>query len=103
MKDLQRELEDSRAAQKEVQATARESERKSKAMEADIVQLHEVTAVNKHIPDGTGFHPPGFIGGWITTIFCLSVQMLSAAERARKQAETERDELAEELASNSGK
>lgn len=43
MKDLQRELEDSRAAQKEVQATARESERRSKAMEADMVQLHEVT------------------------------------------------------------
>lgn len=52
MKDLQRELEDSRAAQKEVQAAARESERKSKAMEADIVQLHEVTVVKNHIPDG---------------------------------------------------
>lgn len=51
MKDLQRELEDSRAAQKEVQATARESERKSKAMEADIVQLHEVSVVSKSIPD----------------------------------------------------
>ncbi|XP_069573588.1 myosin-11-like isoform X1 [Brachyistius frenatus] len=70
VKDLQRELEDSRAAQKEVITTARESERRSKAMEADIVQLHE---------------------------------MLAAAERARKQAETERDELSEELASNSGK
>lgn len=44
MKDLQRELEDLRAAQKEVQAAARESERKSKAMEADMVQLHEVRA-----------------------------------------------------------
>lgn len=33
--------------------------------------------------------------------FCPSVQMLAAAERARKQAETERDELSEELASNS--
>lgn len=29
--------------------------------------------------------------------------MLAAAERARKQAEAERDELSEELASNSGK
>lgn len=106
MKDLQRELEDSRAAQKEVQAAARESERKSKTMEADIVQLHEVTVVNNHTPDRTGSHPPGFIGilgHSETTIFCLFVQMLSAAERARKQAETERDELAEELASNSGK
>lgn len=42
MKDLQRELEDSRASQKEVLASARESERRSKVMEADIVQLHEV-------------------------------------------------------------
>lgn len=47
MKDLQRELEDSRAAQKEVQAAARESERKSKAMEADMVQLHEVMLVTE--------------------------------------------------------
>lgn len=42
MKEVQRELEDSRAAQKEVLASARESERKAKAMEADIIQLHEV-------------------------------------------------------------
>nr|XP_057904381.1 myosin-11-like isoform X2 [Doryrhamphus excisus] len=44
VKDLQRELEDSRAAQKDVLASAREAERKSKAMEADIVQLHEMLA-----------------------------------------------------------
>lgn len=42
MKELQRELEDSRAAQKEVVASAREAERRSKAMEADILQLQEV-------------------------------------------------------------
>lgn len=42
MKDLQRELEDSRAAQKEVLTSARESERRSKAMEADIMHLNEV-------------------------------------------------------------
>lgn len=47
MKDLQRELEDSRASQKEVLASARESERRSKVMEADIVQLHEVRPVVK--------------------------------------------------------
>lgn len=39
------------------------------------------------------------LGGFLC--FHLSVQMLAAAERGRKQAETERDELAEELASNS--
>lgn len=43
MKDLQRELEDSRAAQKEVLSSARESERRSKAMESDIMQLQEVS------------------------------------------------------------
>lgn len=47
MKELQRELEDSRASQKEVLASARESERRSKVMEADIVQLHEVRPVVK--------------------------------------------------------
>lgn len=35
------------------------------------------------------------------TLLSPSVQALAAAERARKQAETERDELSEELASNS--
>lgn len=44
VKELQRELEDSRTAHKEVMASARESERKSKAMEADIIQLHEVAS-----------------------------------------------------------
>lgn len=35
------------------------------------------------------------------TLLSPSVQALAAAERARKQAETERDELSEEMASNS--
>lgn len=52
MKDLQRELEDSRAAHKEVQAAARESERKSKAIEADVVQLHEVMLITKSQLEG---------------------------------------------------
>lgn len=47
MKDLQRELEDSRAAQKETLTSARESERRSKAMEANIIQLHEVRSGGK--------------------------------------------------------
>lgn len=42
MKDVSRDLEDSRAAQKEVLASARESERRVKVLEADIAQLHEV-------------------------------------------------------------
>ena len=42
MKDLQRELEDARVAQKEVLVSGRESERRAKALEADIMQLQEV-------------------------------------------------------------
>lgn len=42
VKDLQREVDDSRAAQKEVLSSAREAERRSKMMEAEILQLHEV-------------------------------------------------------------
>lgn len=136
MKDLQRDLEDSRAAQKEVLGSARESERRSKAMEADIVQLHEVRPVapptlqlqnksflfpisydinmsfilrNNLLKNHekwqfsfmflTFFIPPSPSSACLS--FCLCVQMLAAAERARKQAETERDELSEELASNS--
>lgn len=57
MKDLQRELEDSRAAQKEVLASARESERRSKAMEADIVQLHEVRPVVSVHTSASGSFP----------------------------------------------
>lgn len=41
---MQRELEDSQAAQKEVQTSARESERRSKTMEAEIIQLNEVSS-----------------------------------------------------------
>lgn len=48
MKELQRELEDSRAAQKEVLSSARESERRAKAMEADMVQLQEVHLKGSH-------------------------------------------------------
>uniref|UniRef100_A0A8D3CNQ3 Myosin, heavy chain 11b, smooth muscle n=1 Tax=Scophthalmus maximus TaxID=52904 RepID=A0A8D3CNQ3_SCOMX len=44
VKDLQRELDDSRAAQKEALTSARESERRTKVMEADVVQLHEMLA-----------------------------------------------------------
>lgn len=102
MKDLQRDLEDSRAAQKETLTSARESERRSKAMEADVIQLHEVR------PGGQS-EQLNFTKWFCELLFSLTyqfylllfVQMLAAAERARKQVETERDELSEELSSNS--
>lgn len=43
MKDFQRELEDTRIAREEVLATAKESEKKAKSLEAELMQLQEVT------------------------------------------------------------
>lgn len=45
MKDFQRELEDARAAREEVLTTAKESERKAKSLEAELMQLQEVIPV----------------------------------------------------------
>lgn len=42
MKDFQRELDDTRAAREEVLATAKESEKKAKNLEAELMQLQEV-------------------------------------------------------------
>lgn len=42
MKDTQRELEDARTSNKEVTSDARESERKTRTMEAEILHLQEV-------------------------------------------------------------
>lgn len=42
LKDVQRELDESRVAQKEVVSSARESERRLKLMEAEMAQMHEV-------------------------------------------------------------
>lgn len=46
MKDSQRELEDARASNKEVISEARESERKARTMEAEILHLHEVCMIS---------------------------------------------------------
>lgn len=43
MKDFQRELEDARAAREEVLHTAKESEKKAKSLEAELMQMQEVT------------------------------------------------------------
>jgi len=43
MKDYQRELEDAHAAREEVLTTAKESEKKAKGLEAELMQLQEVT------------------------------------------------------------
>jgi outer membrane lipoprotein-sorting protein len=42
MKDCMRELEDTRASREEILAQAKESEKKLKSMEAEMIQLQEV-------------------------------------------------------------
>lgn len=42
MKDYQRELEDTRASRDDIFALSKETEKKLKSLEAEIVQLHEV-------------------------------------------------------------
>lgn len=42
MKDYQRELEDTRASRDDIFAISKETEKKLKSLEAEIVQLHEV-------------------------------------------------------------
>lgn len=42
IKDIQRELDEARAAQKETLNNARESERRAKGIETDLMQLQEV-------------------------------------------------------------
>ena len=44
MKDYQRELEDAHAAREEVLTTAKESEKKAKGLEAELMLLQEVTS-----------------------------------------------------------
>lgn len=97
MKDYQRELEDARAAREEVLITAKESEKKAKSLEAELMQLQEVRL---SIPNKARTS----LGAGAQNNECMCLQELAAAERGRKQAEAERDELSDELASNtSGK
>lgn len=77
MKELQRELEDSRAAQKEVLASARESERRSKAMEADIIQLQEVRP--------RGDRPPAVIHKTVGYIWCCFIWEVFCVSRCWQQ------------------
>lgn len=69
-KDSARDAEEARASRDELAAAAKETERKLKSLEAELVQMSED---------------------------------LASAERARRAAESERDELQEEINSNSNK
>lgn len=70
LKDATRDAEEARASRDELSATSKETERKLKSVEAELLLLTEE---------------------------------LSASERARRVAESERDDLHEEMNSNSNK
>lgn len=70
LKDATRDAEEARTSRDELSATAKETERKLKSVEAE---------------------------------FLLLTEELSASERARRVAESERDDLLEEINSNSNK
>uniref|UniRef100_A0A671RJ69 Myosin-9-like n=1 Tax=Sinocyclocheilus anshuiensis TaxID=1608454 RepID=A0A671RJ69_9TELE len=70
MKDLLRELEDTRLSREEILAQSKENEKKVKSMEAEMIQLQEE---------------------------------LAAAERAKRQAQQERDELQDEINNQAAK
>lgn len=72
MKDLLRELEDTRMSRDEILAQSKETEKKLKAMEADMIQMQEVsenTRCPAHclpITDVLFFliHPPSLFRSW---------------------------------------
>lgn len=70
MKDYQRDADEARLSRDEIAHQAKETDKKCKSLEAEIIQLQED---------------------------------LSAAERARRTAESERDDLQEEIGNNANK
>lgn len=53
MKDYQRELDDAHAAREEVLSAAKESEKKAKSLEAELMQMQEVTRLSLKSPDAS--------------------------------------------------
>lgn len=52
MKDCMRELEDTRASREEILAQAKENEKKLKSMEAEMIQLQEVSRAHRDEQQG---------------------------------------------------
>lgn len=55
LKELHRELEEGRAAHKEILASTREAERRCKNLEAEILQMQEVSSVTSGF-SSSGLH-----------------------------------------------
>lgn len=81
MKDYQRELEDARAAREEVLTTAKESEKKAKSLEAELMQLQEVTHFILNNIDNRGFKCKIFF----LTIFRTWLQLREQGSRQRRR------------------
>ncbi|KFO36728.1 Myosin-9 [Fukomys damarensis] len=94
MKDCVRELDDTRASREEILAQAKENEKKLKSMEAEMIQLQE--SRGSYAVKHTGLES-------LLQLDVLAYEELAAAERAKRQAQQERDELADEIANSSGK
>lgn len=93
MKELIRELEDTRMSREEILALSKETEKKLKGMEADMLQMQEVSMLTC----STLF--PCLLFVFLNLPLCSSipVQELAAAERVKRQAQQERDELQDEI------
>lgn len=97
MKDYQRELEEARASRDDIFSQSKENEKKLKALEAEILQLQEVTSY---------FFTYRLlcVCGSSSPVTRPVLQDHAASERARRHAEQEREELADEISNNaSGK
>ncbi|PNI16515.1 MYH14 isoform 8 [Pan troglodytes] len=77
MKELWREVEETRTSREEIFSQNRESEKRLKGLEAEVLRLQEVR-----------LGVPG----------CEAGKELAASDRARRQAQQDRDEMADEVA-----
>lgn len=100
MKEMYRELEDTRMSREEILAQSKESEKKLKAMEADMLQMQEVCKLTSSTFYSTPL--PCFILK-LTSLFIHPCQELAAAERVKRQAQLERDELQDEMNNQAAK
>ncbi len=97
MKDLLRELEDTRVSREEILAQSKENEKKVKSMEAEMIQLQEVSVCVCLSSQSWSSCCSRLTSVWM----CL--QELAASERAKRLAQQERDELQDEINNQAAK
>lgn len=101
MKEVLREFDETKLARDEIIAQSKDSEKKVQTLEAEILQLTEVRVFNYN-PAGEVFFKQDGLLKLLLVKSC--VQELSVSERQRRQAQQERDEIADEMVnSSSGK